>query len=260
LIRDSATAARAALRAGPLPVDDLRTAIYAALPQLHPIARPDFARADMPEALFRLLGPLGVVCIVEGEGTKAVVGALDAWLQQEATAEDPRAAKLELLRRFLHAYGPASERMFADWTARSMAETRALFADLGDELMPAVVAGKDRWLLARDEQALRAPPDPTGVHLLPPLDPFLAQRDRATLVPDKMLAKKVWKPLGAPGAVLQDGQVIGIWRSTRKARRLAVTLEAFSALSPAALSAVERCAARLAPFRGADDSSVDVVA
>jgi Winged helix DNA-binding domain len=260
LIGDIVAAAREELRGGPLPVDDLRTRIYATLTQLHSIERPQFSRADMPEALYRLLGPLGIVCIVEGEGSQAVIGALDGWVRDTAPPSlKPHAAKVELLRRFLHAYGPASERMFAEWTARSRREVDALFDDLGEELERIDDHRHRGWMLARDVDTMRDPPDPDGLWLLPPLDPFLAQRDRATLIPDRALADHVWKPLGPPGAVLRDGQVVGVWRSTRKARRLVVTVEPFVRVTRSTLNATETAADRIAPFRGAADATVEVV-
>ena len=259
LISDIATAAKAALRDGPLPVDDLRNRIYAALPQLHPIERPQFARADMPEPFYRLLGPLGVACIVEGEGTRAVIGALGDRVPRAVGGVDQHSAKLELLRRYLHAYGPATDKMFAEWTTRSVREVRALIADLGDELVPIEVDGSHHWLLATDEEALRSPPDPVGLHLLPPLDPFLAQRDRATVIADRKLAAKVWRPLSPPGVVLHGADIIAVWRSTRKGRRLAVTVEPFAPVPAATAKAIEARAAELAPFRGAEDVSIEVV-
>jgi hypothetical protein len=258
LIGDIVAAARETLRQGPLPVDDLRTRLYASLVQLHPIERPQFSRADMPEALYRLLGPLGVVCIVDGEGTRAVIGALDDWVRNPTPEMEPRAAKLELLRRFLHAYGPASERMFAEWTARSLREVEGLFGDLGEEI-ERIDHDRSSWILARDSDTLRVPPDPDGLWLVPPLDPFLAQRDRATLIPDRALAARVWKPVGPPGAVLRGDQIIGMWRSTRKSRRLAVTVEPFVAMKRATLTAIEKAADRIAPFRGTAEATVEVI-
>ena len=259
LIGDIVAAAREALHDGPLPVDDLRNRIYASLVQLHRIERPEFSRADMPEAFYRLLGPLGVVCIVDGEGTRAVVGAVDDWVRNPAPKMEPHAAKLELLRRFLHAYGPASERMFAEWTARSMREVEALFGDLGEEIERVNHQRHLCWMLARDVNAMRDPPDPDGLWLLPPLDPFLAQRDRTTLIPDHAFAEQVWKPLNPPGALLRGYQVIGVWRSTRKARRLVVTVEPFVRVTRATLQAIEAAADCIAPFRGAAEAAVELV-
>jgi hypothetical protein len=258
LIDDIVSAGRDALRSGPLPVDDLRTRIYAALKQLHHIERPSFARADMPEALYRLLGPLGVVCIVDGEGTRAVIGAVDDWVRGAVPELKPDTARRELLRRFLHAYGPATERMFAEWTTRSMREVRALFDGLRDEIEPVGSGGISGWILKRDADTLKAPPEPDGLWLLPPLDPFLAQRDRATLVPDRALAGRVWKPVNPPGTILRNDQVVGTWRSTRKGSRLVVTVEPFGSVNRKTKTAIEAAAERIAPFRGASEASIEL--
>ena len=55
---------------------------------------------------------------------------------------DPREARLELARRYLHVFGPTTAAAFARWAGIGSAEGRAAFDALAGELMP--VADADR--------------------------------------------------------------------------------------------------------------------
>jgi hypothetical protein len=115
-------------------------------------------------------------------------------------------------------------------------------------------------LLAADADALADPSDSLGVRLLPTQDPFLQQRDRATLLPDPAQRRRLWRPVGGPGLLLLDGRPAGTWRSQVRRGRLELTVEAFGSLPATARAAVEAEAQRLAPFRGAASAEVTVPA
>ncbi len=59
-------------------------------------------------------------------------------------------------------------------------------------------------------------PRPPPVLLLPPRD-AISLGSRAFLVPDRAMAKTVWRAVGSPGTVLVDGDIAGTWRA-RKVR------------------------------------------
>ena len=131
-----------------------------------------------------------------------------------------------------------------------------------DETWPAAdvteikVDGRSAFVPTDRLSALENPPDPAGVRLLPPLDPYTQGRDKATLVPDKGRAKEVWKILGSPGALLVDGEVLGVWRTKAAGKRLAFTISEFDPLRRADREAAEEEAARGAAARGYSDISV----
>ncbi|WP_280205715.1 DNA glycosylase AlkZ-like family protein, partial [Nocardia cyriacigeorgica] len=54
-------------------------------------------------------------------------------------------------------------------------------------------------------------------------DPYLRHTDRALLVPDAERRKLIWRPVSAPGAVLDAGEVVGIWRYRRGENLVTVT-------------------------------------
>jgi hypothetical protein len=196
------------------------------------------------------------VCIVAGRGTNAELARTDQWLTSAQPLPDRTAARAELARRFLHCYGPATTQQFAQWSLRSLSDADDAFSLIEDELTELPVNGKNAWLLARDEQAFSSPPQPGGIRLLPVQDPFLQQRDRATLVPDEAARRKLWQPVRGPGGALVDGQIVGTWRIRTKGSRLEVTVEPFGVLPPPTRNAIEAEAQRIAPFR--DDRAVEV--
>jgi hypothetical protein len=71
-------------------------------------------------------------------------------------AIDLDAARIELCRRHLHAFGPTTPKAFAWWAGVPGQDARITFELLASELMPVELAGQDAWLLAADEPALRA--------------------------------------------------------------------------------------------------------
>ena len=162
---------------------------------------------------------------------------------------DPRAAQLELARRYLHVYGPTTPAAFAKWAGISQKAGVAVFAGLGAELAAVRTPLGDARILAADETSFRVDPGPPApARLLPSGDAFflLHGDDRGLLVPDAVRRQQLWTPRVWPGAVLVDGEVHGVWR---RAHDL-VTIETWGRLPRRALDAVEAEAAGL-PIPGA---------
>jgi Winged helix DNA-binding domain len=253
-----AAAARTALDGRRLLVDDLRGELWRLVPELADIRRPPAARADMPEPLFRTVGLAGVACIAGGRGDRAELVRSDQWLGRPPAAAEPERARAELVRRYLHCHGPSTPAAFAAWTLRSPADARAAFALVEPELAEVDTDDGRAVVLAADADAFADPPAARGVRLLPTQDPFLQQRDRATLLPDPALRRRLWRPVGGPGLLLLDGRPAATWRLQVRGRRLQVTVEPFGSLPAAARAAVEAEAERLAAFRGATTAQVTV--
>jgi hypothetical protein len=206
----------------------------------------------VPDQLLRLAGTAGVFCYGWPQGTRQMLVATDIWLG-EPLGGDVADARLELVRRFVHAYGPAQPRHFAAWTGISPAEARDRFLALGHELVEVRLDGSAGVVLAADLDQLDDPPLAGGARLLPAGDPFLAQRDRATLLPDRALQRAVWRPVGSPGLVLMTGRPVGTWRARAAGKRLAVTVEPFGSLGDRQRTAIEKAATAVAAFRGRED-------
>lgn len=213
-----ATAAREGLADGPLGRDAFHQALRERLPEgLLPWCRGCQSHHVRP-GLWRALGPLGVtempekaVWALASGGGPGVVGLPEA--------------RHELVRRFLRAYGPASHSQLASWAQTAPAHAKALFAGVHDELTPVRLDGAKRWILAEDLDRLQEPPAATGVRVLHGHDPYVAQPDRDTFIPDKALRKTLFPAMGRPGVVLRDGVLAALWRARKKGRTLELGVE-----------------------------------
>jgi hypothetical protein len=128
---------------------------------------------------------------------------------------DPREAGLELARRYLHIFGPATPEAFAAWAGIAPWRGRARFEALFASLTPVRTPIGEAWILTEDEPTFRAPVGPaSAARLLPSGDAYflLQGADRELLVPDADRRRELWTPRVWPGAVLVDGAVAGTWR------------------------------------------------
>ena len=156
----------------------------------------------------------------------------------------PPEARLELARRYLHIFGPATADRFARWAGIGPRQGVAAFDALRRSLTPVRTPIGEEWILTRDEPTLRtATTSPASARLLPSGDAYflLQGADRELLVPDARRRSALWTPRVWPGAVLVDGEIIGTWR---RAGSL-VTIEAWRRLSRATRDAVEEEAGSL---------------
>ena len=159
-------------------------------------------------------------------------------------ATGPADARNELLRRYLHVFGPGTALSFAEWAGVSSTQALAAFAALGSSLVPVRTPIDDGWILAADEAPFRASPIPAApARLLPSGDTFflLQGTDRELLVPDADRRAMLWTSRVWPGAVLVAGEVIGTWRRSQAL----VTVEPWKKLTAADRRAIEEEAASM---------------
>lgn len=154
-------------------------------------------------------------------------------------ALDPGDARLELARRYLHVFGPATAEALAEWAGIAPARGRDTFDALAGSLTPVRSPVGDAWILTEDEEAFRTSVggDVASARLLPSGDThfLLHGADRELLVPDPGRRLELWTPRVWPGAVLVEGDVAGTWRRAGAV----VTIQPWQRLSPAAREAVE---------------------
>jgi len=167
---------------------------------------------------------------------------------------DPREARLELARRYLHVFGPTTPEAFAWWAGSAPREGRAAFDVLRRSLTPVGTPVGDAWILTRDEPTFRsAPRPPAPARLLPSGDTFflLQGADRELLVPDAARRRDLWTPRVWPGALLVEGDIAGTWRRAERT----VAIRTWRRLSRSAREAVEAEAASL-PLPGVSGAIV----
>ena len=184
-----------------------------------------------PNAL-RYAAPTGTV-LMRWEGARLPV----IWTVPRPEI-DPREARLELTRRYLHVFGPATPAAFAKWAGIGSAEGRAAFEALAAEITAVRTPIGDQWILTSDEPSFTATPSPAApARLLPSGDAYFLLHgvDRELLVPDEDQRGELWTSRVWPGAVLVGGEVVGTWRRANAV----VSIRTWRRLSTAERQAVE---------------------
>jgi hypothetical protein len=155
---------------------------------------------------------------------------------------DPRDARIELARRYLHIFGPATAPSFAKWAGIKPPEAQAAFDALAKTLTPVRTPVGDAWILADDVAAFRIQSGTAAAaagpaRLLPSGDTYYLfwGADRELLVPEAKRRAALWTTRVWPGALVVNGEIAGVWR--RSAAE--VSLEAWRRLSSPEREAVE---------------------
>jgi hypothetical protein len=152
---------------------------------------------------------------------------------------DPEAARAELVRRYLAAFGPATRAEIAGWSGMKVRD----FSHLLDGLA-ALRDDRGRQLLDLPRAPRPAGDTPAPVRFLPKFDNVLL--DRARVLPEEYRKLIVRKNADVQPTFTVDGFVAGIWRAERNR----VVTEAFAPLPRAAKRELADEAARLQAWLG----------
>lgn len=189
---------------------------------------------------------------VESRGSGATLGPLPDWPGVPVESVGISG----VLSTYLRLLGPASPVEAAKYLGSATKEIRQVWPD---GLAEVEVDGRKAWLPEASLRSLRNAESPTGIRLIPPMDPLLQARDRDLLVPERSRQKAVWRMLGNPGVLLLDGEIAGIWRAKMAGRsRMDLTVTAFGRIPAKARPALDVEAAVVAKARGAADAAVTV--
>jgi hypothetical protein len=162
--------------------------------------------------MLRYAAPTGTI-LIRWEGARAPI----VWTVP-APDVDPRNARIELARRYLHVFGPTTAEAFGRWAGLRGRGGADAFEALAPSLIPVRTPIGPAWILASDEPSIRAGPGPAApARLLPSGDTYylLQGDDRELLVPDPRLRDELWTSRVWPGALLIDGEIVGTWRRSR---------------------------------------------
>jgi uncharacterized protein YcaQ len=198
----------------------------------------------------------GRLCFAEADGGRVRFTTPRAWLSGSIERWDHGDAQLELTRRFLNTYAPLTAEDLGLWSGFGRARGGKLLKALGDgdEAVEVTVGRVRAWVLARDLPELAATEPVDTARLLPAFDPWVVGASRtspAVLAPRHKT--RVFRPQGWFSPVLLvSGRMVGVWKHTRKGRRLLVELEPFGRLPAWARAQLESEAERLAEFLGCD--------
>lgn len=163
-------------------------------------------------------------------------------------------AWLEIIRRYLAAYGPATPADFATWWGTSRANARKLFKALDAELTPVAVENREAWALHADAAALQSIQPVQTVRLLPGFDPYTLglRREYETALPFAHKGRVFRQQGWISAVVLVGGAVVGVWNYEVKKGRAAITVQPFQALSRTVQAGIEQEAARLGSYFDAE--------
>jgi hypothetical protein len=151
----------------------------------------------------------------------------DDWVGAPVERIDPAAARVELARRYLRAFGPATAadlKWWAGWTKR---DTDAALTALGDELTPVSVDGVDAVVLTAELAALEAAEPFSSLRLLPVWDSYLmayasGAAGRARQLAEADYARVYDKSGNATSTVIVDGMAAGVWELDSEVGRVTV--------------------------------------
>jgi len=186
---------------------------------------------------------IGDLCQGPPQGNKITLVRPDVWIGKWRRVQREDAVR-EVVRRFLHAYGPARPADFRAWFGEDVP-----FADVEE----VDVEGHRASVLAGDTEF---PELGRSVRLLPEYDVYvMGFREREHLVPERVRAQVAAHGRGryeGPAGVrfvLADGLTAGLWERKKSAKRLELRVRPASRVNKTALQAE---GARYAAFFGVE--------
>ncbi len=202
--------------------------------------------------LIRRAGLAGFLCYGpdrQGEPTYVLLERLDG---QSDRPEDEALA--ELARRYLAAYGPADPEDLASWSGLTISQARTAFKQVTAELVKVEIDGRAAWMPESRAAWLGELPDSTSwARLLPAYDTLLLGYDRRDWIVPGSYARRVHPGGGViRPALLLDGKAGGIWRTKRRKRGVAITVELFETLPAGAVGAIEEEVEDIGRFLGVE--------
>jgi hypothetical protein len=195
----------------------------------------------------------GALCFGPPRGRNVTFVRPDIWIPgwTEPTVGREEAL-VEVARRYLRTYGPASFEHFGAWWGAARATARRTFRSLADELTELELDGHRVSALTSDLPRIEAAQLPrTHVRLLGYFDPYkVGVRPRGIFVPDAFYDRVYLKAGWMSPVVLEKGRAVGVWGAERSSRATRITVAPFERLSAGTQRAVREEAERLAPFLG----------
>ena len=166
---------------------------------------------------------LSLVVFGRREGESPTFTSYRNWIGLEAeTKSDGGAA---LVKKYLHAYGPSTQRHFTTWLGSSPAQGARLWREAETAMEAVQVGSQRRFMLREDLRRIKGPIElERTLHLLSAHDPYLGLYDRETICTDRTHQRIIWQTVANPGAIIQDGEVVGHWRAKKRTERLDMEL------------------------------------
>ena len=215
--------------------------------------RPERIREVMRSGWGGILKPVarsGLLCFGPSRGQSVTFARPQQWIGAWRDI-DPDDALVEVARRYLHAYGPATREDFAHWWGNWPGVGKAAWSALAGELAPVSIEGRRADLLASDARRIANQRMEESVQLLPPFDPYLMGHSSREHMVEAANLSKVSRTAGWISAVvLVDGRVAGTWTHVAARDTLRITVDPFRRLSAKTMAEVRRRAESVAEALG----------
>jgi hypothetical protein len=173
----------------------------------------------------------GLLVYGPDEGRKVTYTNPRSWLP-ELEVGPPDASLDEVVRRYLHAYGPARPEHLARWLAANVGKVRPRWQALvdGGELAPVQVQGDadgPSWVLAGDTTFAEEVTPADELRLLPYFDAYgIGAAPRPLVFPGRASVRALaGGQAGNFPLLLRNGVVAGVWHQKRSGSKVAVTVE-----------------------------------
>jgi hypothetical protein len=201
----------------------------------------------------------GLLCFGPSRGQSVTFVRPEQWLSSWRDM-DPDAALIEVARRYLRAYGPATKSDFTRWWGTWPGVGNRAWAGLAGDLTSVSIDGQRADVLASDAERIRKQPTGGSVQLLPSFDPYvMGHSSRDHIVAAAHLAKVSRTAGWISAVVLVDGSVAGTWTHQGAKGTLLVTVDPFERLAAKTIAEVRRRAESLAETLGLARAEVKVV-
>ncbi len=195
------------------------------------------------------LSQTSLLCFGPPEEREQTFVLLDEWVTAPRRLDRDQALG-EFARRYFSSHGPATVHDFAWWSSLRMKDVYRAVAVAGDALATIGVDGTSYLL---DPALLDAPEPAPDVLTLPGFDEYLlGYQNRSAALP------AAFAPRIVPGnngmflpTIVVDGQVVGTWKRTKRARHIAVEAQPFTAMTKRARDGFTRAADHYGRFMGA---------
>jgi hypothetical protein len=195
----------------------------------------------------------GQLCFASSVGANVRFARPDVWLRRAVWA-DSRTGWIDLTRRFLAAYGPATRVDYSRWSGAPLAHVDETLRSLGPAVTEISLAGAKAWVLTEDVDELMVAEQSKSVRLLPAFDQYvIAASPHVQNLLSGGHRNDIFRPQGWISPVLMvDGRIDGIWSYQRNGRRISVRIRPFVRQRRQVRAAVEVEAQRLAKFLGGE--------
>jgi len=188
--------------------------------------------------VFADLARRGLACHAGAQQASGVFAHRSHWLPDLDWSPPSRQdANVELCRRYLRAYGPATIKDIAYWRSGRLADVKQWL-----DVLDAIDVDVERTpMVMLDDSPVGRVRSRWPVRLLHRFDVLLlAHRDKSWLI-DPAYRDRVWRPAGhIEPVILVHGKIAGTWLYKRRAKAIDVTLRPFHALTQAQRRAADK--------------------